>query len=95
VIFRQFDGLGLGIEVHVAVIPAWRAAGCFDLQIIQGLPQVKTPGRRGAPPAISQISFKFQTIGARFAWHRCEGFVTARGFACGHSLHQNKVGSKT
>jgi len=82
VIFRQFDGLGLGIEDHDAIIPAWSPHGStdtvtanlaplglrpdhFDLQIIQGLPQVKTPV--AAACAVLPNFFRFQTIGARLA----------------------------
>jgi len=53
VIFREFDGLGLGIKDHDAFTLAWHrddmvwqfgAAPCrcyFDLQINRGPPQVK------------------------------------------------------
>jgi len=51
VIFREFDGLGLGIEDHDATVPALRLTPAqrvstdhFDLQIIRGAPQVKMLG---------------------------------------------------
>jgi hypothetical protein len=47
VIFREFDGLGLGIKDHDAIISAWS----LDLQIIPLTLQVKTPSRNTARPS--------------------------------------------
>jgi hypothetical protein len=72
VIFREFDGLRLGIKNHDAILPACRlhrraalpvprlsvSACYFDLQIIQGSLQVKTP----AACAILRISLGFKQL---------------------------------
>jgi len=61
----------------------------FDLQIIQAVPQVKTP-LPGNPGQFCKF-FRFQTIGVRLAcWFR--DVSIGRRVACGLRHHQNKLG---
>jgi hypothetical protein len=62
----------------------------FDLQIIQGLPQVKTPRRQLAPFFGVSLGFK------QLPRSLCAVFLMSLigcGFACADKPHQNKLQS--
>jgi hypothetical protein len=79
-------------EARTPVMPTSRTPGfpiCyFDLQIIQGLPQVKT--LLVAAPRILRISLGFKQLARGL--HAVVAMAAACGrVACGDSHHQNKL----
>jgi hypothetical protein len=69
------------------------ASCCFDLQIIQGSPQVKMPGSRGLS-AVLRISLGFKQLAHGLHVAPAVGSNRLYGVACGDSRHRNKLMSR-